>query len=172
MPGLLRHSAATVIKYLLIDAGFGSASLSNTSWPIFVGSEPGTPDEVITIYSRNLYHKGKDHRGEVAELYGIDLRLRSSEYALGDYKILGIKDFLDKVNNTQVNVPDSTSVGEFIPAASYRVINFSRNVSSRGTAGYLHLGKERQQNVGTDIVPFSNREIFTFSGKVNLRMIS
>ena len=152
MPGLLNHSAATVIKYLLIDAGFGSASLSNTAWPIFVGSEPPIPDEVITIYSRNIFHKGKDSRGEVAELFGIDLRLRASEYALGDYKILGIKNYLDKVQGVQVNVPDSTSVGEFIPAASYRVLNFSRNVSLRGAQQFLHLGKERKQNVGTDIV--------------------
>lgn len=172
MPGLLNHSAATVIKYLLIDAGFGSASLSNTSWPIFVGSEPTSPDEVITLYSRNIFHQGKDSRGEVSELYGLDLRLRSSEYALGDHKILSIKNYLDRVNSVLVNVPDMSSVGTLIPAATYRVINFSRNVSSRGAAHYLHLGKERAQNVGTDIVPVSNREIFTFSGKVNLRMVT
>jgi len=171
MPGLLYHSAATVIKYLLIGAGHGSASLSGDSWPIFVGNEPSTPDEVITLYARNLFHKGKDHRGEVSEFYGLDLRLRASEYALGDYKILSIKDYLDKVNNVRVDVPSMTSVGVVVPGATYSVANFTRTGTYRGTTHYLHLGKERSQTSGTDIVPVSQREIFTFSGKVNLRMI-
>ena len=97
--------------------------------------------------------------------------MRSCDYALGDYKILSIKNFLDKVARVQVVVPGLVSVGEIIPEASYQVNNFSRANTSRGTQQYLHLGKERQKNSGTDIVFVSQREIFTFSGKVNLRML-
>lgn len=170
MPGLLFHSAATVIKYLLVANGHGSLALSSVSWPIIVGTMPPTPDEAIAIYSRNIFHKGKTHKdGEVQEVYGVDLRLRASEYALGDFKILSIMNFLDKVGGMSVNIPTTISVGIDIPGADYRILSFSRNISLRGAPN--HLGKERRQDAATDIVSVSNREIFTFSGKVNLRMI-
>lgn len=172
MSGPLIHSADIVIKYLLIAAGHGSTSLANAAWPIYVGNEPSKPDEVITLYSRNLYHKGKTHRGTVTELFGLDLRLRASEYALGVNKILSIKNFLDQVNNKEVIVPEMVSVGTTVPTATYQISNFSRNGVRSGTAQYLYLGKERQQNATTDIVPVSQREIFTFSGKVGLRMVN
>lgn len=170
MPGPLVHSPAMVLQYHLAAIGQGSLVVPQP-WPIFVGKEPEIPIEVITLYDRAIFHKSRSMRdGEVAELYGIQIRLRTSFYAPGFRKIWEIVMALDALNNDEVTVPALSFFG-LLPEKKYNLINFSRDITNRGQNFFLCLGKAKAANTTTDSNFTSNNDVFSVSGKLNLRML-
>lgn len=175
MSGTLRHSPAHIVRNLLISLGGGTPPSAGNAWPMFINNEPALPDECITVYDTNLVHQSRDMRGgEVSEVYGIQVRLRASESALGFNKISSLMQMLDtQILNSQIVIPEAVSVGVTVPSETYLVKNFSRSIRAGvGSLYYLYLGKERKQTVGSDIVPASNRDIFSVRGRVAIRIVS
>lgn len=182
MSDLLYHSAAHIVRDALVapDIGGGSFPAENGHWPIFINNEPDKPDECITIYDTRRYHQGRMMRsgllnesGEVDEAFGILIRVRSSTIFLGANKINSLAKIVDTLIHTViVIVVSQPGTGNF-PAIPYHIKNFSRRgggTGSRGSDNY-YLGKERKQPSTNDVVSFSNRDIFTLSGRVTIRMV-
>jgi len=144
MAGHLDHSPAHILHSLLVDHGMGiePSGASNSDWSIFIDNEPNQPDKVITVYnsiSRQLGRTQVD--GEIQEMHGIQVRVRSNESEEGYAKIRRIAIELDE----QVHI-ESITIGTSI----YCVHSFSR------TGDIVSLGKEAQTP--------SKRHIHVFNG--------
>ena len=140
-------------------------------WPIFVGHQPTVPIEGITIYDRAVFHKSKSMRdGEVSELYGIQIVLRTSFYVPGFKKLWEIVRVLDALNKVDVIVPALSFFG-LIPEKKYTLIIFYRNITNRGNQFFMHLGKSSAANLMTDSNATSKNDVFSISGKINLKML-
>lgn len=97
MPGLLAHSPADITRYLLIDEGLGTLPTDSSSWPVFVGVEADTPDNVITVFDTTSRLDGRTHNeGEVAERQGIQVRVRARDHATAYAKAQAITIALDQ----------------------------------------------------------------------------
>lgn len=144
----MTHSPADIISRIIIAGGLGSDP-PGTSWPVNVGKEADTPDEVMTIYNT----EGMDHgRSGVdsrrVQHFGIQVRVRSRYQANGYSKSGQVADFLDE---------DVYQTGVTIDSSSYLVHSFNR------TSQVLSFDKE---------TPTSKRSIHTFNGLVAIRQVS
>lgn len=93
----LNHSPAKILADLLVSLGFGVAAPASSGWPVYVGSEPTSPDEVITIYDTAGVTNGRDMVvGERSEHRGLQLRFRAGDYLTGYVKASAVADALDK----------------------------------------------------------------------------
>lgn len=151
MPDSLLHSPADIIRQLLVDLGLGNDSNSNT-WPTFVGSEPGSPDNVLTVFNTAGRDQGRHMIDGTRQTFpGVQIRVRSALPAVGYSKAGTIADALDaSVYNRTVNVETINGVA----AASYTVHALSR------TTDVLDIGKD---------VPNSRRSIYTINATVTLK---
>ena len=146
MSGTLTHSPADVVRNLLIGLGFGTTPSDAGSWPIYVASEPNTPDSVITVFDTVGTDSGREMvLGERQEHHGIQIRIRDAEHADGYTKARVIAVALDEtiVNNTSN-----------VSSTGYTVYAITR------TSDVLAIGKE---------TPTSKRSIFTINALVALR---
>ena len=152
MSGLLDHSPADIIRYLLINLGHGCDPEVGTNpgeWPIYVSMEPSSPDDVITVFGTTSVHQGRTQvDGEVQEREGIQIRVRCTNYPDGYEKIEQISIALDE---------DLYGTGVTIDNATYLVHAWSR------TSGPIELGKQ---------VPQTKRELFTLNGTITVKQIS
>lgn len=149
MPGLLTHTPADILRWCLIDLGYGTDPDDDDSWPIFVGVEPPEPDNCITIGNYLGIDGGREMIGrERAEYDGIQVRVRSSTLNVGWAKCHAIGIALDQ------SIYDNTVT---IGASSY-VIH-----SVRRTTNVLSLGKEP---------PTSKRDLFTINALLCVRTAS
>lgn len=100
MPGLLVDSAASVIRRLLVNLGLGTepALLGYASgWPVYATSEPGSPDEVITVLDTDDKQNGRAmFGGERQEHHGIRIRVRAATHSVGYAKARAIAIALDE----------------------------------------------------------------------------
>lgn len=80
----LQHSAADVLAQALVDAGQLADSDTLQDWTARVGSEPDTPDNVVTLYDTVGKGNGRSMvGGQDFTLYGVQIRVRSRTHAAG-----------------------------------------------------------------------------------------
>lgn len=127
--GTLTHSPADVIRNLIIDLAHGTAPSDEDDWPVYVGNEPDTPDNVITVYDTAGRLDSKNMTdGEVVEHPGFQVRVRSAsqnQYYAGYNKIDAIAKALDAVTVATVQVGDVAGTGD----ATYTVTAATRTSS-------------------------------------------
>jgi hypothetical protein len=126
----LIHSPADIVRTLL------SINLFEV-WPVYVDSEPNTPDSVITIYDTSPRPDGRSMiDGEVWLHYGIQLRIRSLDHPTGYAKATSIHDTLaEQVKRASVTLGGSVYL-----------------VWSVSPKGVIRMGKDK---------PSTKRNIFT-----------
>lgn len=150
MLGLLTHSPADVLRYLLVDHGIGTyPDNPKSDWMIYADNEPDRLDKCITIYNTFGKPLGRSHvDSEFIEMHGIQVRIRASVSSVAFTKARVIAIDLDESTGREVIDIDTSS---------YCVHSFSR------TGGIIPLGKES---------PTSKRSIYVFNGLLTLRQIS
>jgi hypothetical protein len=151
MPGLLTHSPADIIRYLLTDLGLGSDSDTPnlSAWPVYESDEPPTPDDCITVYNTSDKIQGRSMiDGEFQGQEGFLIRIRSSGPVNGFSKAEAIKEAIDK---------QCTQVVVNLEGHSYRIPAINR------TTGVLKLGQE---------VGVSNRYIYTINATAAIRQLT
>ncbi len=140
---VLQHSQAQIIRQLLIDLRLGTDPDDEDDWPIYATSEPddpGTPDEVITVYNTVGVIDGRSMpTGEIFEHLGINIRIRSSRNTLASVKAYGIDNVLAETAYNNIVSLDG---------ANYQVCSINR----RG--GVIDVGKE---------APASERNVFSIN---------
>ena len=93
---------ADIIRALIIGAGLGSAS---GSWPVFVGFLPDRPDNAILVMDTAGKLDGRIMRtGEQIAKPGIQVRLRSLDYAVAQLKAKQIALMLDSQMRSEVSL--------------------------------------------------------------------
>jgi hypothetical protein len=149
MTGTLTHTAADVIRYLLIDLSLGTLPTASSSWPISVGSEPDRPDSSITIYNETPISQGRHQiDGEIQERPGFQVRIRAGDQNTAHAKADAIRNAIDKtIVLSQVTISSSV----------YLIYSISR------TSGPIYLGKD---------VPNSERHLITINATVALKQSS
>lgn len=151
VPGRLHHSAADILRYLLIDLTIAGdpADSPLPTWPAYAHMEPGTPDDVITVFDTSAMQQGRVHNdGERQEREGFQVRIRATLGEEGYNKADEIKTAFDQ------DVYQRTVT---IGAYSYLVHAISR------TTGIIALGTEPA---------VSKRSLFTINGTVSVREVS
>jgi hypothetical protein len=134
MSGLLLHSPADIVSRGLIALGVGNdpgilgqfeqsgtgtdIQVSRTVWPVFVGSEPEEPDNVLTVYDTVGTHDGKEmFGGETYRHHGIQVRARGRNYA----------DCYARLNRAQTLMSETAYRNQVvIDNATYLIESFSR----------------------------------------------
>lgn len=112
MSGSLTHAPSDVIRNLIIDLAEGTAPSAGGAWPIYVGQEPNSPDNVVTVYDTAGEIQGKAHvSGEVQERYGVQIRVRAANFHTGQNKARAIAVALDAVSATSVEVGTDAGTG-------------------------------------------------------------
>ena len=149
MSGALTHSPADIVRTRLIELTLGTNPASNTAWPIFVSSEPDTPDNCITIYDTLGRDQGRVMwTGERQEMHGIQVRIRSQTHALGYTKARAIAVALDESIESDLVTIDATD---------YCLHSITR------TSDVLALGLQK---------PASRRYLFTVNALVSVLLDS
>lgn len=174
MSDLLYHSAAHIVRDAIAGLGGGTFPADNKSWPMFINNEPDRPDNCITVYDTRRYYQHRMMRGgDVDEAFGIQIRVRASTVFLGANKVNSLAKIVDTLIHAVIVIVASDPGTGGLPAVPYRIVNFSRRSiglsGGRGSNNY-YLGKERRPPSTNDLVSFSNRDIFSLSGKVTIRM--
>jgi hypothetical protein len=147
MPGLLDHPAAQVLAKLLIRLGLGTDPDADPpgGWPVHSGGEPGSPDEVLTVYDTASRDGGRTTPdGERAEHHGFQVRVRGAGYDVSGPKANAVADALDRVEHVEVSVHGT----------AYVVWAVTR------TGTPLSLGKES---------PATKRSLHTINGLASIR---
>lgn len=125
------YSPADITRYLIISLGLGSlpaAGQDNADWGAYENREPPSPDNVITTYDTA---GPKDGRAQIdgSEFAhpGVQIRVRSTNPAVGYKKIIAVADALaTQVRNTSLTIGSVT----------YKVRAVSR------TGNVIDLGKD------------------------------
>lgn len=142
----LSHSPADIVRRLLILLGAGVSPSNGAVWPIYASSEPGAPDDVVTVYDTAGVEDGRAMTdGELFRHFGFQVRVRSIDHPSGWSKASEVQDLLARSTyDLVVTMPDDTR---------YLV----HCVSHIGEV--IALGKE---------VPSSKRNLFTVNATVTL----
>lgn len=150
----MTHSAADVVRFLLIDIGQGTNPGDSAAWPVFASGEPGDPDQVVTTYdTAGVQHGRTMTDGAVQEHLGFQVRVRSKDHKTGWRKTHQIRAAMaEGVYQRAVTVP----AGGGDPAAEYLV----HCVSKLGPV--LALGKES---------PTSKRSLFTVNAVLSVKQL-
>lgn len=148
MTSLLSHSPAQIVSAMIIAFGKGTDPDASSAWPVYTDFTPESPDQLITVSTVESKDGGKDQFGEMTELHGIHVMIRSNNYATGQQKTHAIAVELDEqVQNKLVTVSGT----------SYVVSSFRRRT---GVLNPTRLTKQ------------SRRNVFTFHGTVTIRELS
>ncbi len=143
---MLYHSPADIVRKLLVDIGQGTDAQLGGAWPVFATGEPDMPDSAITVYDTSGIDFGTlQPSGELAEIFGVQIRIRAAAQSPGYAKAAAIASAID----TQV-YDNAVTIG----TRTYRVQAFKR------TSGVLGLGKE----------PGNKRRLFTVNALVNITL--
>jgi hypothetical protein len=152
MAGQLDHSPADILRRVLIALGQGTAPTDNaldlSAWPIYAGGEPGSPDNVITLYDTPARQDGRSMiDGERQEHHGVQVRVRGATFPVGYAKARAIATAMDTaIYDLSVTLDSST----------YRVHSVSRQ------GDVISLGKESPQ---------SKRSVFTVNAIFTVRKL-
>lgn len=154
MSGPLDHSAADVIRNLLIDLGHGTAPSDAAAWPVYVSVLPDLPDSVIVVIDQTGELQGKLHpTSEVVEREGVQILVRDADHYNGHNKADDVAKGLDAVSQVGVRVGDVAGTGD----ATYTVHSVTRR------SGPIALGKE---------TPNSKRNLWSINVVTPLRQTS
>ena len=151
MTSQLAHTPADVIAQLLVDGGQGSDPLVLPlgDWPIYVESEPDSPDSVLTVYTTTGIDDGRTMPdGELQQHYGFQVRIRSRTAKEGYTKAAAIRAFLSEVvkdNRVSLDLSD------------YLVLCVSK------IGQIMRLGKD---------TPTTKRSLYTLNATLPLRQLS
>lgn len=154
MAGLLFHSPADIVRWLIVAVGAGTdpTLLPLQPWPVYDSVEPGAPDDVITVYNTSDQDDGRIMvDGERQQHYGIQIRVRGQTEKAGYQKAIAVAIALDGV------VPGRVVSGGTLDANTYIVYV----VCIRG--GVLYIGMDN---------PTTKRPIYTINAIVPLRKLS
>ena len=91
------NATAVDVKEMLetyVDELDSSSSVPTVFYPIFIGKEPATPTNTITIFETMAFHDLTMNRSEIYELPRIQIRVRSTSYLEGWGVIDTIKNLL------------------------------------------------------------------------------
>lgn len=110
MSSNLVHSPADVVWQLLIDGGQATDPADALAWPVFVGVEPDTPDNCLTLDDTTGASDGRDMAdGTLNQHFGLQLRVRSVGAPNGWVKAQTMRAWLsEQVRMTLVNLEAST----------------------------------------------------------------
>lgn len=146
MSGLLHHSPADIIRYILVAGSNGTMPSAGESWPINVSSEPDQPDNCITLYDTEGIDGGRTmNDGERQVHEGIQVKVRGTDHVVGFAKASLLASALDSIRAKVLTIDSTTYI-------VHCVIR---------TGGVLSLGKE---------VTASKRSLFTINATVSLRI--
>ena len=160
MPGMLDHSAAEIIRKMIVDMGFGNEPNVplTVAWPTYTSTNTLTniPDNVIFVKDTQGRDGGRTNSdGERQEHHGIQITVQSSVHRVGYKKLKTLAQSLDTLVYLRgVSVTDLIS-GEI---SRYVVHSFNR------TSDVIPVG-----TVGKDTS--SKRSIFTLNGLASITML-
>ena len=95
---LLLTTAAVIADYIINDAAKMTSPNVSGDWPLYISSMPDgndVPDNCGAIYDTTDLKDGRQMNGPVIRHYGIQLRIRSTDYQTGWIKIEDISSDLD-----------------------------------------------------------------------------
>jgi hypothetical protein len=148
MTSALAHAPAEIVAQMIIDLAKGTDPGDSLAWPVYVDFAPESPDQLIAVDTSESIDGGKCQTGEVTELHGIHVLVRSNTYSAGQVKARDIAVTLDEqVQNKQVTYSGS----------DYIVSSFRRR---GGVLNPTRLDKD------------SRRNVFTFHGTVTIREVT
>ncbi len=108
----MKASPAEVIRQMLLTSALVTAPAAKADWPCYVSNMPdgdGVKNEAVAVYDTNPLVDGREMRtGEVIEHFGVQVKVRSTEYRIGWNKITAIADRCASVIRTNVIVDDFT----------------------------------------------------------------
>ncbi len=98
MAGILTHSPADIIRYLLIAKGLGVLPPgTNANWPIYSSNTPDLPDRIVSILDMGGAQHGRVHTdGEMQEHEGFIVIVRSLTHQEGYPKARAIAIAMDE----------------------------------------------------------------------------
>lgn len=107
MAGLLNHTPADIMSWLLVGLGVGGDSTKSPlpSWPVYSGVEPNSPDNCITVKGTTDVDDMRTFEGERQLHYGVQIRIRSTTEKIGYARALLIATTLDTVAGVGVVTP-------------------------------------------------------------------
>lgn len=80
----MTDSEAAILRQYSIDAGLGVLGGAAGDWPWFLGGEPETPDNCVTVYDTDGKDDGRAMvTGDVVGPNGVQVRVRSVNYPTG-----------------------------------------------------------------------------------------
>lgn len=156
MSGDLLHPPEEIIQQMLVDMGEGVIGGQAGDWPIFAGDFPGNDeetveDDAVAIYGTQGLIQGRSHiDGEMAEKYGIQVRVRAENVVDGYVKCKSVFDKLTKqVLRREVDVDLEVYVVQAVTSTStviplgrtgpdrnrHYVANFVASISMVASAG-------------------------------------
>lgn len=149
MAGSLQHMPADIIRWMLIQDGYGTAPTQGGVWPIGYSQNPNQPDNVIWLVDSVGQADGDcQPDGEVQTHYGFQVLLRAVDELTGARKMNSIFIYFSGLQRKQVTAPDDGSV--------YLVDNISK------IANIIPLGSE----------PESKRVLYSLNAYTTLRQVS
>ncbi len=106
MSSQLQHSPADILRYLLVQGGYGTLPEADGVWPIAAMQELPDPDNTITLYDTTGKIDGVTQPdGEIQEHYGVQIRLRSTLGTNGWTKLSAIRAYLSEtIQNFYVTI--------------------------------------------------------------------
>lgn len=148
MTSRLDHSPADVLRWLMIQLGLGTNPADDGSWPIQVGNEPDSPDDLVVVYDTSGLMTGRIHRtGEKVEHRGVMVQVRGVDHPTAYAKTEAVRVAMDEsVHNVTVTVGDDAYIVHAITRQS----------------GPLSLGRE----------PGTNRALFTLNLVLTINQLS
>ena len=123
MSGQLSHTPSQVIRQFLIDQSLGTDGGSN--WPVYAVQQMDSPDNCIIVLDQQGVGRGRlQVSGEIQEMYGVQIVIRSSDGQTGWAKADAIKLALTQsCHLTSVTVTDPEGYGT--ATQDYLVYNVS-----------------------------------------------
>jgi len=96
---IITDSPCEILRAFIIAEGY-MFEVSNDSWPLYISSLPdGLINNIGAIFDTSPIKHGKLMRGDFIQHPGIQLRIRSVDFALGWSKINEITTAMDIVHN-------------------------------------------------------------------------
>lgn len=152
----LEYDQAEIVQQLLVDHGIGTLGWDGTRgvWPIFASVEPDAPDNIVVVYGTVGVADGRTRTGEIQGPDGFQIKVRSSNYRVGQSKMNQILlELTQNVSMETVHVAANSDVGT-IDYLVYSCGNFG---------GVLSIGQD---------TPGSKRSSFTLNATITARKIT
>lgn len=148
----LSHGVNRIIAQLLIDLGVGVAVPTDetellSDWTTFVGMEPTSPDNCLTVYSTQGVDGPREMYGTLHTKHGFQVRIRAATQEAGELKGHEVRRQLaENVNQRQVSVVDTLATVSYVLPCIARI------------GQLLDNGRE----------PHTNRRIYTLNATASI----